>query len=171
VDFSEVDIVKQAVEIGQGYAFDQLRRSAFWVTQWELRGPDTPLESPAEAVFAVAFAFHQLYGREFALRRQVSIEANGQPYRFDFVVNAWRHEPLRLQQLPLAVEIDGHAFHEKTREQVERRNRRDRDVQVAGFTVMHFSYSELIRDPMGCAESVVQAAIVIDGARNENSQE
>ena len=60
--------------------------------------------------------------------------------------------------LPLAVEIDGHTFHEKTLEQVTRRNRRDRDVQIAGYTVMHFSYSELVRDPMACAAEVSLAA-------------
>ena len=54
----------------------------------------------------------------------------------------------------IAIECDGHAFHEKTREQAARDKRRDRELLAAGFPVMRFSGSEIFNDPVGCAEQV-----------------
>jgi very-short-patch-repair endonuclease len=58
----------------------------------------------------------------------------------------------------LAVECDGHDFHERTKEQAARDRSRDRALQAAGYTVMRFTGSELYRDPMRCVREVLEWA-------------
>lgn len=43
----------------------------------------------------------------------------------------------------LIVEVDGHDFHEKTKEQAARDKRRDRDMVSSGYSVMRFTGSEV----------------------------
>jgi very-short-patch-repair endonuclease len=65
--------------------------------------------------------------------------------RVDFAIHA--------RQMRLVVEVDGHEFHEKTKEQAARDKRRDRDLQQEGWSVFHFTGSEVWRDPFGCCLS------------------
>ena len=66
------------------------------------------------------------------------------------------HERGRAKQPKVAIELDGHDFHERTKEQVALRNERDRSApQADGWTVLHFSGSELVRDPLKCVQSVL----------------
>lgn len=58
----------------------------------------------------------------------------------------------------VAVECDGHVFHEKTREQAARDKKRDRDILATGFPVMRFSGSEIYRDVVRCVEQVQRVA-------------
>lgn len=55
----------------------------------------------------------------------------------------------------LAVECDGHDFHERTKEQAARDRARDRRLQEAGYTVMRFTGSEIYRDPVKCVLEVM----------------
>jgi hypothetical protein len=50
-------------------------------------------------------------------------------------------------EMKIAVELDGHDFHERTKEQVKLRDRRDRVLQRHGWIVLHISGSELVREP------------------------
>lgn len=59
-------------------------------------------------------------------------------------------------QLKIAVECDGHDFHERTREQAERDKRRDRDLQVEGWLVARFTGSEIWRDPHAAGAKVTE---------------
>lgn len=53
--------------------------------------------------------------------------------------------------LPMvAVECDGHGFHERTKEQVARDKKRDRHFQSAGWRVLRFSGSEIYQDADAC---------------------
>lgn len=58
----------------------------------------------------------------------------------------------------VAIECDGHAFHEKTKEQAARDKDRDRRILLSGFPVMRFTGSEIFRDVHRCVEQV-QAAL------------
>jgi len=58
----------------------------------------------------------------------------------------------------VAIECDGHAFHEKTKEQASRDKARDRSILAAGFPVMRFTGSEIFRDPVACASQVHEVA-------------
>lgn len=57
------------------------------------------------------------------------------------------------------VECDGHEFHERTKEQAAKDRARDRASVMGGYDVFRFTGSELWRDPMGCAEQVVDWGI------------
>ncbi len=47
----------------------------------------------------------------------------------------------------LVVELDGHDFHERTREQARRDRSRDRYLLASGYTVFRFTGSEIFRNP------------------------
>lgn len=129
------------------------------------------LESPLEAVFEVWF--RAIAGRSdyFRIRRQVEVQAGDARYRFDFVVTEPHGSMAQDEiQLKVAVELDGHAFHEKTKEQVTYRNKRDRDLQTAGYTVLHFSYDEMTRQPIKCVQEVIIAAFGYQQRRNALAQ-
>ena len=90
--------------------------------------------------------------------------ACGRRYRLDFVVILSGYdinheiESLGLRWVPFAIEVDGHGFHEKTPDQVAYRNQRDRDLMESGWTVFHFSWSEMTERPEVCVTEVVEAA-------------
>lgn len=58
--------------------------------------------------------------------------------------------------IKLAVECDGHAFHEKTAEQAMRDKGRDRDLLNDGYPVMRFTGAEIFAAPLKCAYQVVR---------------
>ena len=62
-------------------------------------------------------------------------------YRVDLAIHA--------RKMRLVIEVDGHEWHEKTKEQAARDKRRDRDLQQEGWNVFHFTGSEVWCDPFG----------------------
>jgi hypothetical protein len=120
------------------------------------------LESPIEAIFAVwweAMACVSSWLPAVWLLPQRTIQVGSHRYRVDFEVHAGRSGQSVWEELirdgerlgrpipRIAIELDGHDFHERTKEQVSLRNRRDRELQTAGWTVFHFSGAEICRDP------------------------
>lgn len=73
-------------------------------------------------------------------------------YRVDFALFN-RAEP----SVKIAIECDGHDFHERTKEQAQRDKSRDRAIQARGFKVLRFTGSEIYRKPMDCAREVRDA--------------
>jgi very-short-patch-repair endonuclease len=78
-------------------------------------------------------------------------------YRVDFLVMrklnlAWR-PGIKL----IAVECDGHDFHERTKEQAARDRSRDRAIQALDIMVMRFTGAEIFGDVIRCADEVRQA--------------
>lgn len=68
-------------------------------------------------------------------------------YRLDIaLVSPWSR---------VAVECDGHAFHERTKEQAASDRSRDRDLTLRGWSVMRFTGSEIHSAPDRCALQVV----------------
>lgn len=70
----------------------------------------------------------------------------GDDYKFKYDQALWRK---------LVVECDGHDFHERTKEQAAKDRSRDRALITKGYTVFRFTGSELWRDPIGCADQVI----------------
>lgn len=66
--------------------------------------------------------------------------------------------PTRLVRI--ALELDGHNFHQRTKEQVTRDYRRGRELARAGWIVIRFTGSEIYRDAGACALEV--SGILID---------
>jgi very-short-patch-repair endonuclease len=125
-------------------------------------------ESPIEAIFAAWWeslrAAQGMAWADLCVQREVTV--SGQVYRPDFIVvmdihpgsygaNVFTDYPR------IAIELDGHDFHERTREQVTYRNARDRALQSAGWKVLHISGSELYRQPEECVTGI------LDIVRNE----
>jgi very-short-patch-repair endonuclease len=72
-------------------------------------------------------------------------------YRVDFLAVAGVDPGTeRFKQHYLAIECDGHEFHEKTKEQAARDKARDRHLTLKHIPVMRFTGSEIWRDPDKC---------------------
>lgn len=85
-----------------------------------------------------------------AIDNQVEIEVNDKKNRVDFLifVKYWNCNKC------FVIECDGHEFHQKTKEQVERDNERTRDLQLAGYEVIRFSGTEIYHRPHQCARMI-----------------
>lgn len=69
-------------------------------------------------------------------------------YRLDFAVVS--------EGVRIAIECDGHDFHERTKEQAAHDRRRDRALTAAGWIVMRFTGSEIHADADSCAREVAR---------------
>ena len=81
------------------------------------------------------------------------------PYRLDFLLTAY--SGLEIVN-SVAVEVDGHDFHERTKEQARHDRRKDRAVQAQGLKILRFTGSEVHGGPLGCAAEAVNAAFGSD---------
>lgn len=90
------------------------------------------------------------------LLTQATVSAGGKTYRLDFAFVG--------ESFALAVEADGHDYHERTKAQAEHDRTRDRAMQAEGWTVMRFTGSEIYRNAEKCAAEV-EAVIVMENFR------
>lgn len=90
------------------------------------------------------------------IRPQATPDGVGRPIRLDFEITVNRGT---IVSGPLCVEIDGHDFHERTKEQATRDKSRDRMLGLAGYTVFRFTGSEVFADARRCWADIVQFAI------------
>lgn len=164
----ELESVQRAIDEAAAWAGTEyarmLRGSSRALIGWKFGGSE--MESPIEAIFWTwfgalsSFENNDIYMFILSPQRTITLGA-GKTYRFDFLVDFGPPELLRpaseknIAQPKVAIELDGHDFHERTKEQVAYRNERDRYVQAEGWTILHFSGSELYRDPLKCARAVV----------------
>lgn len=56
--------------------------------------------------------------------------------------------------LKLAIECDGHDFHEKTKQQAAHDKRRDRAIAAAGYTMLRFTGSEIYKSVEDCVSEI-----------------
>lgn len=64
----------------------------------------------------------------------------------------------------LAVECDGHEFHDKTKQQREYEKQRERKILKDGFKIIRFTGSEIYRNPLVCAS---EALSILYGCHRE----
>lgn len=57
----------------------------------------------------------------------------------------------------IAIECDGHDFHERTPEQAQRDKSRDRFLSEQGWIVLRFTGREITRDARSCALQAINA--------------
>lgn len=81
-------------------------------------------------------------------------------YRVDIAVIA--------ENIKLAIECDGHEFHEKTKEQAARDKSRKRFLTSQGWTVIEFTGSEIYNDPFQCVDDIV--GILITAYKDEDNK-
>jgi hypothetical protein len=100
------------------------------------------------------FAYRQLAGS------QNESEPNGRSLAIvsNFVIPPIGELDLAIfdqNNLLVAVECDGHAFHERTHEQASRDKRRDRIATRLGVQAMRFTGTDVVRNSTECAQEVV----------------
>lgn len=76
------------------------------------------------------------------------------PHRVDFLLQKFEAMPDRMTA-SIAVECDGHEFHERTKDQARRDKGRDRAIQALRIPVVRFTGSELWMNPVKCAEEAI----------------
>jgi very-short-patch-repair endonuclease len=102
--------------------------------------PTCDFVSPIEQRFAAAlFAVLAVAPRAIAIQPQASVGA----YRADLLLANGRQR--------VAVECDGHDFHERTKQQAEHDKKRDRFFAAEGITVLRFTGTEIHRNARACA--------------------
>ncbi|MFB3816121.1 MAG: DUF559 domain-containing protein [Candidatus Methylomirabilales bacterium] len=124
------------------------------------------IQSPIEREFLMWWVAAKATGIncDVDIEPQYEVSIGEARYRLDFrVFLAWpgvlKFAAQHGIEFPkIAVELDGHEWHERTPEQVEYRNQRDRDLQRAGWKVFHFSGREVMRDGFGCLKEVFNFA-------------
>lgn len=129
-------------------------------------------ESPIEAQLLVATTFHfRILGDAVLVAPKGEVlkpsfyEGLAHPYT-TLIIPQFQVRELRLDfalfnrsepSVKIAIECDGHNFHERTKEQAQRDKSRDRALQTAGYKVLRFTGSEIYRKPMDCAREVRDA--------------
>lgn len=108
----------------------------------------SPVETLLRAGLVVNARLMKLAGDERTYRLGAQEQIG--PYRVDFVLEAFGVE--------VVIEVDGHDFHEKTKEQAAKDKRRDRYLVANGYTVIHFTGSEVWANPFRCAEEAFTVA-------------
>jgi very-short-patch-repair endonuclease len=82
-------------------------------------------------------------------------------YRVDFLFVGEGH----LQPpVMVAVECDGHDFHERTKEQARRDKSRDRELAAMGVQVLRYTGSEIVKNAKSC---VVEAAMLVSSRSSQ----
>lgn len=125
-----------------------------------MRAPESSIEWKMYDALRLVASWEPYYfdvcGYQRGLGDPISIEPQVTvgPYRVDFMVSCqFGSETLRI-----AVECDGHEFHEKTKAQASRDKRRDRAIQRNGCRVFRFTGSDIFNDAHGCAREVISLA-------------
>lgn len=116
-------------------------------------------ESQIEQLLAIELASINLEGISMfnpfidvvGIDKQKDISIKNKKYRVDFLIPViYKNQ----ENISFVVECDGYEFHQKTKQQVERDNQRQRDLQEAGYEVIRFSGTEIYHKPYQCAISV-----------------
>ena len=110
------------------------------------------ISSPIEQIFLLEWKFAGLDKKlnvHLAPHEPVTTEVGS--YEVDFLIVP--ADPT-LEKVKIAIELDGHEFHEKTQQQVRKDKVRERAIVQQGVTVLRFSGSEVVRNGRGCVEEV-----------------
>ena len=136
-------------------------------------------ESPIEQLLALALEELKIkYIYKFnpfidvvEVEKQKTIVCEDKKYRVDFLIPViYKNQENKC----FVIECDGHEFHQKTKEQVERDNTRMRNLQKNGYEVIRFSGTEIWHRPYKCANEVLN--IILSNCKyikeeNQNGKE
>jgi len=125
--------------------------------------------SPLEQIFMIEWRFLE-YVRccrfPFDLVAQYGNDSDTGKYFLDFqiffLLDADAHFDTSLLSLVneplLAVEIDGHEFHEKTKRQVEYHKARERFLVSKGWQILRFAGTEVYKDAEKCVSETIRVS-------------
>lgn len=136
-------------------------------------GCPSPFDSPIEFMLGTAIGvwskpwFH--HGQFHFIRDRGYTEAEGKAYVLgsagacevalfpQATVGKYRVDMLVVYEGGgIAIECDGHEFHERTKEQATSDKARDRHLQLRGYKVLRFTGSEIWADPFASAMEVLR---------------
>lgn len=83
-------------------------------------------------------------------------QAKNSKYRIDFVLAFMSKN---FPDLHFGVEVDGHEWHEKTKEQARRDKKRQRDLLAAGVPIIRFTGSEVFCNAYDCAYESIEICL------------
>lgn len=110
-------------------------------------------KSPVEILFNFAFDIMSFqFGAKsiIYLEPQVKIVTKeGKKYFADFEMRIQKNG----EDIPtkILIEVDGHDFHEKTKQQVAYDKERELNIKMEGYDIIRFSGSQVWNDPLKCA--------------------
>lgn len=128
------------------------------------------ITSPIEQLFFIAI---KAFGRSIGVsvsqtpfeddrRRYLGIYLDAQEkigkYSVDFLVTSTKGFR-STQALPLIVELDGHAFHDRNKAQRSYEKARDRFFVKHGYRVLHYTGSDVVANPYRIAHEVISMFI------------
>ena len=117
-------------------------------------------KSPIEQIFLIAFEMYDCWSQEpikyhdpLILEPQYELNVGKRKYILDFAfIEEHDLGNGESEFTKIAIECDGHEFHEKTKEQVNSRNERDIALQSDGWEILRFSGNEIYNHPEKCAK-------------------
>jgi very-short-patch-repair endonuclease len=107
------------------------------------------------AVFNGSFVFWY-DSKRYELTPQHIDMSMSKRYRADFVLYVFRYDNMLCQ---IIIEIDGHDYHNLTKEQAQRDRTRDREFAKKGYTVLRFTGSEVFVKPILCWQEILDTSI------------
>jgi len=94
---------------------------------------------------------------------QEEVTIDEQTFRLDFLIELTRVWPGSnggyRTVARYAIEIDGHDYHERTKEQARKDRQRERKLMRGGFTVIRFTAQEVWQDAMAVAQEIIAGAV------------
>jgi len=126
---------------------ERLLLSHMLVHGWEC--PDGPPLLRELSAFGIRPNWKVLQSGECTLSCivQAAVDVEGRSFRVDFAFISEIGDRI-------AVELDGHDFHERTKEQARHDKSRDRLLATAGWRLLRFTGSEVYADPAACLARV-----------------
>jgi len=131
---------------------------------WKMKIADVNFEEPTAFTNQLTFNVNTIYENITKKLTGYSFMASLEPqikigsYITDFVFSL---QTLCGNSVDLCIEIDGHDWHEKTKEQASSDKRRDRDIVLNGYIPIHFTGSEVYTNTVRCVEDVIKIAVSI----------
>lgn len=112
-------------------------------------------QSPIEKILYAALLANLTFQGEINWLR---VQEPCGPYKIDMAVLFDFPE----KQYKVAVECDGHDFHEKTEKQARHDKKKDRYLQSHGWLIARFTGSQIYNDPMQCVREIIDLAYSVE---------
>ena len=111
------------------------------------------ITSPIEQLFLMEWKLMGVESKhDVILDPQALLESPIGTFQLDFIVRSKSDGSSRMR---IGIEIDGHDFHEKTKEQATKDKRRERAIVASGVRILRFTGSEVFNHTRKCVQEVI----------------
>jgi hypothetical protein len=139
---------------------DKITKGVYGVTAIKIAAPVVSLSG---FMSIVVFMKYRGINITMAIIPQCRVVCNGKVYFLDFGIC---YDIGDGQWHSAGVEIDGHEWHEKTKEQAGKDKKRERDLLSEGYKVIRFTGSEIFHDPYKCIGDIFNIITSDVGKKN-----